>query len=84
MTATAEDAVPEHPEGYRTARQMDAGGGYCSQSAQPVHFGFPGWVTRVSVHVEWFEKGQVRTATVTGVELARFQHQWLVLRLGVQ
>ncbi|MHB1195038.1 MAG: CRTAC1 family protein [Longimicrobiales bacterium] len=84
VTATAEDMVPEHPEGYRTARLLDAGGGYCSQSAQPVHFGFPAWVTRVSVHVVWFEKGQARTATVSGVELAKFQHQWLVLRLGVQ
>jgi len=84
VTATAEDVDPAHPEGWRSARLMDAGGGYCSQGAQPIHFGFPGWVTRVSVHVEWFEKGQPRTATVTGVELAKFQHQWLVLRLGVQ
>ncbi|HSW28144.1 MAG TPA: CRTAC1 family protein [Longimicrobiales bacterium] len=84
VTATAEDMVPEHPEGYRAARLVDAGGGYCSQGAQPVHFGFPAWVTRVSVQVVWFEKGQARTATVTGVELAKFQHQWLVLRLGVQ
>ncbi len=84
VVATAEDVVPEHPEGFRTARLVDSGGGYCSQGAQPVHFGFPGWVTRVSVHVAWFEKGQRRTATVSGVELARFRHQWLVLRLGVQ
>jgi hypothetical protein len=84
LTATAEDIDPAHPEGYRTARLIDSGGGYSSQSAQPVHFGFPAWVTRVSVLVEWFEAGQRRTATVNGVELARFQHQWLVMRLGVQ
>lgn len=84
LTATAEDIVPAHPEGYRTGRILDAGGGYASQSAQPVHFGFPSWVTRVSVRVEWFEEGQPRTATVSGVELARFQHQWLVMRLGVE
>jgi hypothetical protein len=84
VTATAEDIDPAHPEGYRSARLMDSGGGYSSQSAQPVHFGFPAWVTRVGIHVEWFEKGQVRTATVAGAELSAFQHQWLVLRLGVQ
>lgn len=84
VTATAEDTHPDHPEGFRTARLMDAGGGYSSQSAQPVHFGFPPWVTRVSVHVEWFEKGEARTATVTGVGLAAFRYQWLVVRLAVE
>lgn len=84
VTAIAEDIDPAHPEGYRSARLMDAGGGYSSQSAQPVHFGFPAWVTRVSLHVEWFEKGQARSTTVSGAELAAFRHQWLVLRLGVQ
>ncbi len=84
VTATAEDIVPEHPEGFRTARLLDAGGGYSSQGGTPAHFGFPAWVTRATVHVEWFEKGQARTATVSGVELAAFQHKWLVLSLGVQ
>ena len=83
VTVTAEDIDPAHPEGFMTRRLMDAGGGYSSQSALPTHFGFPSWVTRVTVHVEWFERGQRRTATVSGVELAAFQHQWLVLRLGV-
>lgn len=84
VTATAEDTHPDHPEGFRTARLVDAGGGYSSQSAQPVHFGFPSWVTRVSVHVEWFEKGEARTATVSGVGLAAFRYQWLVIRLAVE
>lgn len=83
ITATAEDIDPAHPTGYRSARLMDAGGGYSSQSASAVHFGFPGWVTRVNLHVEWFEKGEARTATVSGVELAAFRYKWLVMRLGV-
>lgn len=84
VTATAEDADPAHPMGYRSARLMESGGGYGSQGATPAHFGFPSWVTRVTVHAEWFEGGERRTATVSGVELAAFRHRWLVLRLGVQ
>jgi hypothetical protein len=63
---------------------MEAGGGYSSQGAVPVHFGIPAGVSKVSVSVAWFERGQRRTATVNGLEPLRFRHQWLTLRLGVQ
>ncbi|HSG07147.1 MAG TPA: CRTAC1 family protein [Longimicrobiales bacterium] len=69
---------------YQSTRLMEAGGGYSSQGAVPVHFGLPQGVAKVSVTVAWFERGERRTATVNGVELARFQNQWLVLRLGLQ
>jgi hypothetical protein len=69
---------------YQSTRLMEAGGGYSSQGAVPVHFGIPAGVSKVSVSVAWFERGQRRTATVNGLEPLRFRHQWLTLRLGVQ
>ncbi|HKJ03052.1 MAG TPA: CRTAC1 family protein [Longimicrobiales bacterium] len=69
---------------YRSARLMEAGGGYSSQGGTPIHFGLPDGVTKVSVTVAWFERGERRTAMVNGVEPMRFQRQWLTLRLGVQ
>ena len=72
------------PGPWMSTRLMDAGGGYCSQGAAPAHFGLPADVKLVSVGVKWFERGQPRTAQVTGVEPTRFLHQWLTLRLGVQ
>ena len=72
------------PGAYRSARLIDAGGGYSSQGAAPVHFAIPDGVDRVRVTVAWFEGGQRRTGTVTGVDPAMFQGRWLVLRLGLQ
>ena len=78
----------EMPDGsagpYRSTRLMDGGSGYSSQGAVPVHFGIPDGVTRVSVTVTWFERGERRTATVNGVEPPRFRHRWLNMRVGVQ
>jgi len=73
-----------HPEGFIAAGLVDAGGGYSSQGATPVHFGLPAWVDRVSLQVTWFEGGQKRTAAVSGVDPASFAHGWLEMRLGVQ
>jgi hypothetical protein len=69
---------------FVSTRLMEAGGGYSSQGAVPIHFGIPDGVTKVSVSVAWFERGERRTATVNGVEPLRFQRQWLTLRLGLQ
>jgi len=83
VTLTAETDA-DHPVHFTTARLVDAGGGYASQGAQPVHFGLPAGVGKVDIKVEWFEKGQRRMATVSGVDPARFYGQWLTLHLGVR
>ncbi len=83
ITVTAAPA-PGHPEGFTSARLMDTGGGYSSQGALPVHFGLPAWVQRVEVTATWFQKGQRRTATVSGLDPARFLHAWVLMKLAVQ
>lgn len=71
-------------DAYVSARLVDAGGGYASQGEQPVHFGLPPGTGPVSVTVSWFEGGQARSSTVSGIDPARFRGQWAVLRLAVQ
>jgi hypothetical protein len=71
-------------DGFVTSRIVDTGGGYASQSAQPVHFGLPRGVGPVSVSVAWFEGGERRTTTVSGIDPGAFLRQWLVLQLGVE
>ena len=84
VTLRAESGEPGHEGGFTTARLVDTGGGYSSQGAQPIHFGIPPWVHAVSVSMSWFERGQPRSATVSHVDPARYQHQVLALRLGVE
>jgi len=69
--------------GYVSSRVMDTGGSYVSQGVGPVHFGLPAGLGPVSVSVSWFEAGEKRTTTVSGIDPERFRSQWLVLRLGV-
>jgi len=84
VTVTAESPDPDHPVRFTTARLVGAGGGYCSQGARPVHFGLPQGVGKVDVTVDWFERGEHRSATVKGVDPAQFYAKWLEMRLGVR
>jgi hypothetical protein len=70
--------------GWVTTRVLDSGGGYNAQGLQPAHFGIPPDAGLLSVTVTWFERGEARSTTASGVDPARFRTQWLVLRLGVQ
>lgn len=70
-------------DGYVSTRLMDTGGGYASQSVGPVHFGLPPGVGPVSVSVSWFEAGEPRSSTVSGLAPEAFRSQWVVLQLGV-
>jgi hypothetical protein len=69
--------------GWVSSRLMDSGGGYDSQGVTPAHFGLPDGVTTVSVTASWYERGERRTATVSGVDPLRFRGRWMVLQLGV-
>jgi len=84
VTIAAEGASSDGTAPFRAARVVSPGGGYSSQDAAPVHFGVPSDVGTVSVSVAWFERGERRTATVAGVDPARFAGRWFVLRLGVR
>lgn len=68
--------------GYVSARLVDTGGGYASQSVRPVHFGLPPGATEVSLTIEWFEAGQARSTTVSGIDPVGFRSRWLMLQLG--
>jgi hypothetical protein len=81
--AGATVTVARDSDGYVSARVLDTGGGYSSQGILPVHFGLPPGNGPVSVSVTWYEQGEKRTTTVSGVEPAAFRGQWLILSLGV-
>ena len=70
-------------DGYVSSRLIDTGGGYSSQGMTPVHFGLPAGNGPVSVSVSWFEQGEARTTSVSGIVPDEFSTRWLVLRLGV-
>ena len=81
--AGASVTLRRESDGYVTTRILDTGGGYASQGATPVHFGLPSGDGPVSLTVSWFEAGETRTSTVTGIVPARFRGQWVVLSLGL-
>jgi hypothetical protein len=83
VRAGATVTLRRESDGFVSARVIDPGSGYASQSATPVHFGLPSGGGPVSLTVAWFEEGERRTSTVTGIEPERFRRQWLVLRLGL-
>lgn len=66
------------------SRVLDSGGGYNAQSVMPTHVGLPPGVERVSVTVTWFERGQKRWSTVSGVAPQDFRSDWVRLQLGVR
>ena len=70
-------------DGFTSARLIDTGGGYASQSVGPVHFGLPPGAGPISLTIAWFEAGQRRTSIVSGVQPEAFRSQWIVLQLGV-
>lgn len=62
-------------------RLVDAGGGYDSQNAAPVHFGLPR-MERVDVEVTWFSPAGRRTTRVADVDPAALSGRALVVRAG--
>jgi len=83
VTVRREPTDPDRT-GFVSSRIMDTGGGYASQGVGPVHFGLPEGTGPVSVSVVWYEAGERRATTVSGLDPARFRGQWLVLELGVR
>jgi hypothetical protein len=62
-------------------RLVDAGGGYDSQNAAPVHFGLPRR-ERVDVEVTWLSPAGRRTTRVADVDPAAHRGRPLVVRTG--
>lgn len=60
---------------------VDTGGGYCSQSMAPVHFGIPMGVRRVTVEVTVPDGGARRVHAVQGVPIPLRPFQILEIRL---
>ena len=71
--------VRRESDGYVSSRVMQPGGGYASQGIAPAHFGLPIGSGPVSIGVSWFERGERRTTTVSGVDPGQFRGQWVVL-----
>jgi hypothetical protein len=77
--------VVERPsDGFVSARVVDSGGGYSSQSVRPAHFGLPPGGGPVDVTVRWFERGEARSSTVSGIQPEQFRNQWVLLMLEVR
>lgn len=83
VRAGATVTLRRESDGYVSSRLMDTGGGYASQGVGPVHFGLPPGLGPVSITVSWFEAGELRTTTASGVFPEAFRSQWIVLQLGV-
>jgi hypothetical protein len=60
---------------------VDAGGGYCSQGAAPVHFGIPPGVRRVMVEVTVPAGGNRKVHSIRGVPIPMRPFQVLEVRL---
>ena len=63
-------------------RLVDAGGGYCSQGATPVHFGLGGDVDAVRVEVTIFRHGARVIANGGKVDLIRRPRSHIEVRAG--
>ena len=83
VRAGATVTVRRESDGYISARIIDTGGGYSSQGVGPAHFGLPPGAGPVSITISWFEAGERRTTTVSGVVPEAFRSQWITLQLGV-
>ena len=83
VRAGATVTIRRDSDGFTSARLIDTGGGYASQSVGPVHFGLPPGSGPISLTIAWFEAGERRTSTVSGIQPEAFRSQWVVLQLGV-
>ena len=90
VDATGRSVVPgaevqllDHDSGALLGtRLIDTGGGYCSQSTAPTHFGLPSGVERVDVRVTFIEGGRRSTVVREGVLPADYQGRWLIVPEG--
>ena len=83
VRAGATVTLRRESDGFVSARVLDTGGGYASQSVGPVHFGLPLGGGTVDLTISWFEQGERRTATVSGITPEAFRSRWLVLQVGL-
>ena len=84
VRAGATVTLRRESDGFVSARLLDTGGGYASQSVGPVHFGLPPGGGPVSLTISWFEQGERRTATVSGITPEAFRSRWVVLQVGLE
>ena len=82
--AGATITLQDEASGYVSARVLDTGGGYDAQGVTPAHFGLPEGTGPLTITVSWFERGEARWSTVSGVEPEQFRARWAVLQLGVR
>lgn len=82
VRAGATVTVRRPSDGFVTTRILDTGGGYASQSLLPAHITLPpdpeGGDGTVEVELRWFEGGEGRSSTASGVRPEAFFGQWLV------
>jgi len=69
-------------DGFTTARLVDAGGGYSSQGAAPVHLTWPAGGGPVDVTVTWFEDGRMRRHVTPDIDPSDHTGEWLVIVTG--
>jgi hypothetical protein len=62
-------------------RLVDAGGGYCSQGAAPVHFGIPEGIREVTVEVAIPAGGRRRVHRIEGITIPREPYGVLEVRM---
>lgn len=80
IRAGAKVTIHRASDGFISARLIDTGGGYSSQSVNPVHFGLPPGTGPVNLTISWFEDGTQHTTTVSDISPTDFQSQWISIR----
>ncbi len=76
--------ISRESDGFLSARLVDTGGGYSSQSVGPVHFGLPPGSGVITLTTSWFEAGELRTMTVPEISLEELNSKWLFVRTEVR
>lgn len=81
--AGATIVVRRPSDGFISARMLETGGGYSSQSVGPVHFTVPPGAGPLTLSIQWFEDGMARSSEISGIDARAFAGRWAVLELAL-
>lgn len=70
-------------DGFVSARLLETGGGYSSQSVMPVHFSIPPGAGPLTLSIRWYEQGEPRSAEVAGIDARAFAGRWAILEVAL-
>lgn len=81
--AGAKLVIRRPADGFVSARLLETGGGYSSQSVMPVHFSLPPGAGPLTLSIEWYEGGSARSAEISGIDARSFAGRWAILEVAL-